>query len=207
MTEPPFTLWDRHHLLPLLRFADVEASGLHEGSYPIQFGWCGLDLKTSVVLVKPEPEWTLTLYDPASYEIHGIPYHEALEKGEDATIVANMLNSELGGKAVISDSIQWDGYWTNMLSATVNVPIKFGYNDFGKVPENFGRIFDRWCVKHYHDLVEAVDACYPHTHKADEDALRMAALTRMCIDRDWAEWLLERKVGLDATIKNQKPGS
>ena len=211
--EPEFTLWDRHPLLPLLRFADIEASGIHEGSYPIQFGWCSLDLKTSVVLVKPEPEWTLELFDPHSYEMHGISYHEAMDKGVDATEVAHRLNGELQGKSVISDSVNWERYWTTTLSDTTNVPIRFDYNDFGKMAEKFGSVFDRWCVARYHRLLEAVDTFYPHTHRADEDALRMAALTRMCLDRQWAEWLLDRasdnspEVGTSPLDKRRKdPG-
>lgn len=192
MTEPEFILWDRHPLLPLLRFVDVESSGLHDDSYPIQFGWCGMDLKSSVVLVKPEPGWTRSLFDPASYGIHGISYDEVMENGRDASEVARLLNAELGGKAAISDSYLWDGFWTTRLSDATNVPLMFGYNDFGKMAENFGKIYDRWCVANYHHLLDAANRFYPHTHKADEDAVRMAALTRMCIDREWGEWLLEK---------------
>lgn len=192
--EPDFTLWEKHPFLRLLRFIDIESSGLHDGSYPLQFGWCGLDLKTSVVLVKPEPEWTLELYDPQSYDIHGIAYERAMAEGRDATEVAHFLNSQFEGKVVISDSAGYDGGWTMVLSATTDVPIRFGYNDFGKIAEskNLAPAFDRWCIARYHRLLEAVDRFYPHTHKADEDALRLAALTRMCMDREWAEWLLDR---------------
>ncbi|MDW9481325.1 hypothetical protein GOB57_22010 [Sinorhizobium meliloti] len=192
MVEPDFKLWGKHPLFPVLRFVDVEASGLHEGSYPIQFGWCGLDLKTSVVLVKPEPEWTLSLFDPKSYEIHGIPYELVKAEGVAAVQVARMLNEELEGKAVVSDNPGWDGYWTTRLGDTTGSAMRFGYNDFGRIPEAFGSVYDRWCVSRYQKLLDAVDQFYPHTHKAHEDALRMAALTRMVIDREWAEWLLDR---------------
>jgi hypothetical protein len=145
-------------------------------------------------LVKPEPEWTIELYDLGSYDIHGISHEHAAEEGRDATEVAHLLNSEFEGKVVISDSIGYDGSWTMMLSASTDVPIRFGYNDFGKIAEskNLAPAFDRWCVARYHRLLEAVDRFYPHTHRADEDALRLAALTRMCMDREWSEWLLDR---------------
>jgi hypothetical protein len=192
MSEPIFELWDRHTLLPLLRFVDVEASGLHDRSFPLQFGWCGLDLKTSVALVRPQPEWTPELYSEESFDIHGIAYETAVREGVPAMRVAGRLNEDLVGKAVISDSPSWDGYWTKRLADSTGIDMKFGYNDFARIAETFGPVCDRWCVAHYHRIVEVVDLFYPHTHKADEDALRMAALTRMLLDRTWCEWLLDR---------------
>nr|WP_250807370.1 hypothetical protein [Neorhizobium tomejilense] len=196
MTEPEFKLWDRHHLLPLVSFADIESSGLHEGSFPLQFGWCGLDLKTSVVLVKPEPQWTPDLYDDGSFEIHGIPYETAVAEGLPAREVAAILNRELAGKAVFSDSDKWDSYWAMKLAEATDIPLRFGLDPFDKVIETFGPVADSWCITRYHRILEAVDIFYPHTHRADEDAQRMAALTRMILDREWCEWLLERQAGI-----------
>jgi hypothetical protein len=192
MDEPEFKLWDKHPLLRLLRFVDVEASGLHDGSYPIQFGWCGIDLKTSVILVRPEPEWTPHLFNPKAFEIHGISYDHAKKHGTDAMEVVHILNAALEGKAAIVDSPHYDGYWTTRLAATTGLPVKFGYNDFSKIASTFGGVFDRWCIARHDQLSDAVKRMYPHTHQADDDALRMAALTRMCLDREWAEWVLDR---------------
>lgn len=190
--EPEFRLWDIHPLIPLLRFADVEASGLHDGSYPVQFGWCGIDMKTSVVLVKPEPEWPAHLFDPKAFEMHGISHDKASVEGMDASEVVALLNGALGGHAVVSDNPQWDDYWTDRLARTTGLPVRFGFNPLGKMPSSIGSVFDPWCVAREDALGGAVDCFYPHTHQADEDALRMAALTRMYVDREWAEWLLSR---------------
>ncbi|WP_173995722.1 hypothetical protein [Agrobacterium tumefaciens] len=188
---PAFKLWDRHDLLPQLRFVDVEASSLQDGSYPLSFGWCGLDLKTSHVIVKPEPDWTADMLDPQSFAIHGISHEHAMAEGVDARQVADMLNADLAGKAVISDSIQWDGYWTTRLADTTGVAIRFGYNDLAKVAGQFRGISDPWCVANARQIVAAIDRVYPHSHRADEDAQRMAALTRMVLDREWVNWLLD----------------
>ena len=195
-SEPEFQLWDKHPLLEKLRFFDIEASGLHEGSYPLQFGWCGIDLKTSDILVRPEPDWTEDLYAPQSFEIHGIAYETAMKDGIAAVDAARSLNTHFDGTAVICDSPSWDGYWTTRLSDTTGVPLLFGLNDFGNMANTFGSIYDRWSVANYHRLLEAVDTFYPHTHRAPDDAQRMGALTRMFIDREWAEWLLERQAFL-----------
>lgn len=172
MDGPEFKLWDIHPLIPLLRFADIEASGIHEGSYPLQFGWCGLDLAATAILVRPEPEWTPNLFDPNSHEMHGISYDMAKDLGEEAEAVAHRLNAALQGKAVVTDNVYWDGVWTARLADATGIPMRFGYNDS--------------------TLFKAVDVFYPHTHRADEDSLRMAARARMLIDREWAEWLLDR---------------
>lgn len=192
MEEPEFELWDIHPLLPILRFADVEASGIHEGSYPLQFGWCGLDLEPKAVLVRPEPEWTPNLFDPNSFEMHGISYDTAKAQGEDAEVVARRLNAELHGKAVVTDNVYWDGVWTARLADTTGIPMRFGYNDSSNMKSTFSGVYDPWCLGRREQLFKAVDVFYPHTHRADEDSLRMAARARTLIDREWAEWLLDR---------------
>lgn len=194
MEEPEFVLWDKHPLARLVRFADVEASGLHEGSYPLQFGWCGLDLKPSVVLVRPEPEWTPQLFDPNAFEMHGISHERAMREGIDATEAANVLNIALTDKAVVTDNVEWDGYWTTRLADATGVGIQFGYNPSSLLASTFRSVFDPWCVDREAELRDTVDVFYPHIHLADRDSLRMAALTRMLIDRQWAEWLLDRPV-------------
>ncbi|MCS4089174.1 hypothetical protein [Rhizobium sp. BK176] len=192
MDEPEFEMWDIHPLIPILRFADVEASGIHEGSYPLEFGWCGIDLVPSAILVRPEPGWTTNLFDPNSYEMHGISYDMAKANGEDADAVAHRLNAELQGKAVVTDNVYWDGVWTARLAETTGVPMRFGYNDSTNMKTTFSRVYDPWCVERRDTLYKATDRFYPHTHRADADSLRMAARTRMLIDREWAQWLLDR---------------
>ncbi|MBY3433561.1 hypothetical protein HFN89_05310 [Rhizobium laguerreae] len=158
----------------------------------MQFGWCGLDLEPTAILVKPEPEWTPSLFDPNAYELHGISYDAARTLGEDAEVVAHKLNAALRGTAVVTDNQYWDGLWTARLADSTGVPMLFGYNDSTNMASTFRDIYDPWCLDRRGSLFEAVDRFYPHTHRADEDALRMATRTRMLIDRDWSEWLLAR---------------
>jgi hypothetical protein len=36
-----------------------------------------------------------------------------------------------------------------------------------------------------------VELVYPHTHRAGDDTLQMAAGVRAMVDRDWADWFEE----------------
>jgi hypothetical protein len=103
-----------------------------------------------------------------------------------------MLNREFEGKVAVSDSPSWDGGWTKMLFDAVGTPAAFGYNDYSLVANTFGKVYDRRSVARFHPIMEAIDRLYPHTHKADEDALRMGAMTRAMLDFEWAGWVLER---------------
>lgn len=42
----------------LLTFLDIEATGIHEDSYPIEIGWVDTEGNESSFLIKPIPEWT-----------------------------------------------------------------------------------------------------------------------------------------------------
>lgn len=168
----------------------MEASGLHDGSYPLQFGWCGLDLNSRSILVQPAPEWSAELFEEAAFDIHGISRERAINEGTPPIDVAHLLNGELEGKAVIADS-PWDAYWTTRLADTVGVALRFGFKDFANVARELGSVSDPWCVSKYHRSLAALNQAFPHAHKADEDAQRLAALTRMIIDREWVEWLLD----------------
>jgi len=39
-------------------FLDLEASGLHRTSYPIEVGWAFLDFTADGFLLRPAPDWT-----------------------------------------------------------------------------------------------------------------------------------------------------
>lgn len=191
---PEFTLAEKFPFLADIRFIDVEASGLHQGSFPLQFGWSGLNLMPKSVLVRPTVAWTQDLYDPLSFDIHGISYDDAMSSGHDVVEVAHLLNRELSGKVVATDSPGYDGGWIMELSVASNVPLAFKWSDFGQIfqSETLSPVFDRWCVSKYHLLQEAVHLHYPHNHDAAADVTRLAALARMVMDREWSEWLLER---------------
>jgi hypothetical protein len=190
MNCPQFVLFDRYPFLRGLTFIDIESSGLMMGSYPIQYGWCGFDLISRQVLIRPLPNWSPTYFEPSSVEIHGIRRSQLLIDGVDAVDVARTLNEAMAGGTAISDAIAWDRDWTDRLFDDTAVEREFSLETVDKAFELIAPICDPWCVEREEQLFQCVDQIYPHVHKADKDCLRLAALTRSFIDRPFAEWLL-----------------
>lgn len=93
---------------------DVEASGLHFDSYPIEIAV----LKKGVVrswLIKPENSWTY--WCETAEGLHGITRWELERDGLPASEVVSQLNeflADLDG-AVYSDAERWDAGWVDTL--------------------------------------------------------------------------------------------
>lgn len=192
MDEPEFFLWREYPKLREFRFVDIESSGLIMGSYPIQYGWCGFDLRPREVLIKPLPQWSEKYFIPESVKIHGIERAMLLAEGVEAVEVANIVNDALRGGIAFVDSPAWDTMWTDRMFGDTGIQRDFAIENVSKAFEYLAGIYDPWCVDHRLEIFDRVDVRYPHTHKADEDCLRLAATTRAFIDRHWSEWLLDR---------------
>jgi hypothetical protein len=190
MGEPEFVLWERYPFLRLLKFVDIESSGLIMGSYPIQYGWCGLDLVPRELLIRPLPHWSSRYFDPSSVEIHGITRSKLVIAGVDAVEVARTVNEALRGCVAYSDALAWDRDWTERLYDDTVVGKEFVLADVEKAFEMIADICDPWCVARHLALFERIDERYPHVHKADQDSLRLAAMVRSFIDRKFGQWLL-----------------
>jgi hypothetical protein len=204
MRGPAFTLGERYPKLNNIEYLDIEATGLEEGSYPIQFGWCGLDLEPKTVFVKPHSSWPRDMFTEEAFNIHKIEYEYLLTNGSDVEIVSTVLNGHLKGKSVGVDSPGWDGYWTLRLFEASRVKPQFLLDHVEHIGKKIAPIANRWCISNYHSLNEAVDEMFPHTHKAHEDALRLAAKTRMFIDKEWCEWLLDTYKAAPDNIEDAK---
>lgn len=99
-----------------LVFLDVEASGLHRGSYPVEIGWVSHDLTAAdSFLVRPTPEWGLTEWSPAAERVHGLSLPRLAAEGLPPSDAAERLNRRLEGAAVLTDSPSHDGRWLRAL--------------------------------------------------------------------------------------------
>ena len=78
-TPPPLQL-ELPSSLRAYVFLDVEASGLHAGSYPIEVGWCGLDLVATSFLIRPHASWTEDDWSVTSERVHGITRPQVMPK-------------------------------------------------------------------------------------------------------------------------------
>lgn len=93
---------------------DVEASGLHVDSYPIEIAWFDFETKESdSFLIKPASFWTY--WDPEAEKIHGIDLSELILRGISVFEASDRLISSLKGRTVYSDAVAFDGMWIDCL--------------------------------------------------------------------------------------------
>jgi hypothetical protein len=109
---------------PSIDLIDVEASGLHFDSYPIEIA---VLVKGRIYswLIKPHTDWKY--WCPTAEKMHGIS-RETLEKqGVDAAGVArDILRCLEGSRGLLfSDAAPWDIDWVTTLFAAANVPRLF----------------------------------------------------------------------------------
>ena len=108
----------------MINIIDVEASGLHFDSYPIEIA-VNLDGQVHSWLIKPEKNWTY--WCEAAESIHGISREELFEKGVDAKQVALELDRLLGDTngVIYSDAVEWDTDWINLLFLATESTMQF----------------------------------------------------------------------------------
>ena len=103
---------------------DVEASGLHIDSYPIEVA-VFIHGETHSWLIKPADEWVYWSLEAEA--IHGISRQLLNSKGLEVRIVANALNEVLEKTCSLlySDAVQWDSEWLRTLYEHVDIPQMF----------------------------------------------------------------------------------
>ena len=156
-------------------FLDVEASGLHTGSYPIEVGWCGLDLVATSFLIQPHASWTEDDWSVTSERVHGIARQQVTAEGIDLAEAAVRLNAACAGKDIISDSPSFDQGWLSRLYYDAGVTQAFTLCDLS-VLEALAAQHAELPASELEELRERVGRHYPHTHRAAVDARRAAAL-------------------------------
>jgi DNA polymerase III epsilon subunit-like protein len=156
-------------------FLDVEASGLHAGSYPIEVGWCGLDLIATSFLIRPHATWTEDDWSVTSERVHGITRQQVMAEGIGVAEAAARLNAACAGKDVISDNPSFDQGWLSKLFREAGVTQAFALRDLSAL--------EALVVQHaelpaseLEELREQVGRYYPHIHRAAADVRRAAAL-------------------------------
>ena len=145
---------------------DLEASGIHPESYPVQVAWSDPKGTVECHLIRPEPEWTH--WDPNAERLHGISRDTAVEHGEPAHWIVERLNTSLAGRAVYSDAINMDGFWLGCLYEASGTYERFQLADYLSLfTVNEARKLDA-CTR---------EVGYPG-HRADLDVERLMAIYR-----------------------------
>lgn len=153
---------------------DVEASGLQVGSYPIEVGWCGIDLSPISFLVRPLEIWDVEDWSSSSERIHGISRRRLLEFGLDARDIAEWLNTACRGRTVLADNPTHDSSWLGKLFRETKVLQEFAVLDathFAGVAAGLSGL-SQFEVQ---GLLDRIHRRYPHPHRAGPDARRSAA--------------------------------
>lgn len=120
---------------------DIEASGLHFDSYPIEIA-VKIKKVTKSWLIKPEPSWTY--WSSAAEGIHGITREDLDKNGVSAQRVAIELNEFLSHEngLVYSDAVDWDSDWISTLYKAADEPPLFHIlSIFDLIPPEIHSVF------------------------------------------------------------------
>lgn len=170
--------------LDRLLFIDIEASGLHKGSYPIEIGWSDIDLNAGSFLIAPQADWTEADWDPMAESIHGISRSVCEKEGLPAGRAAAVLADLLSGRHPVSDAPSFDGYWLKRL---LDAAGSFDPVSFLHINEVLSSVMAVHPVAagEWSNLEREVSILLPHTHRAADDALRLAGLARAPYDANF----------------------
>lgn len=159
-----------------LVFIDVEASGLHADSYPIEIGWSFLDLRGDGFLVRPAADWTEELWDPRSELVHGITREQCMREGLDVWDAARRLNFALAGRTFISDAPEFDRVWLQILFEATGVEPEVDLALFDAMGPIKEALMDRGLD--FEAVERQMKARWPRSHRATADAVHLAAMWR-----------------------------
>lgn len=101
---------------------DIEASGLSPRSYPIEIGLFNGSGQYQAIIC-PEDEW-LHWSDRAE-ALHGLSRQYLEKYGAAARKVCEEINNLVGGRVLLSDHDDWDGFWLQRLYASTGVQQNF----------------------------------------------------------------------------------
>lgn len=136
---------------------DIEASGLEEGSFPIEIAWIGVsNNEFDNFIIKPEKVWTH--WDEYAEGVHGLSRSLIERTGISVSEAVSRLDKYLVNRDVFTDAPEWDGYWLDRL-----------YNAVGKKRS--------WTLKKINLYYTELETAFM-PHRALADAERLAANLR-----------------------------
>ena len=106
---------------------DIEASGIHPDSYPIEIGILLPNGESYCSLIKPTAEWSY--WDEKAEAVHGLSRQMVCENGRSVNEVAKTLNQYLEGLTVYSDCRVLDHPWMLRLFEAAGLTPAFSLRD------------------------------------------------------------------------------
>jgi hypothetical protein len=103
-------------------FLDFEASSFD--GYPVEVGWAVADPESGIIateghIIRPPQDWLddTENWNPSAQKIHGLSLLDLEKHGESVKVVAERMETALGGHLEIySDNVAYDGFWMNQLA-------------------------------------------------------------------------------------------
>jgi hypothetical protein len=143
-------------------FVDIEASGLHFDSYPIEIA-LRINQKTHSWLIKPEPNWHY--WSSEAEALHRISLRYLLENGLPARQVATEINFILNETEgiIYSDAAEWDWDWMKVLFDSVKISPCFIVLP---VQDLMDEMQQKLFIKAFKELANSVDF---QVHRASDD--------------------------------------
>jgi hypothetical protein len=155
-------------------FLDFEASGLANGSYPIEVGWNLPSGEVKSFLIRPLPSWRY--WDKrAEEEVHGISRKELVAQGVDAAEICAVLCADLDGREVYADGGLFDAEWMGQLLAAGKCP-EPTFRLCGCAPDLF---FPEMAFQVSDELQEAARKVAGQRHRAGNDVRWLVAWLRL----------------------------
>ncbi|SOC26813.1 hypothetical protein [Thalassospira xiamenensis] len=162
------------NFLPDVAIFDFETSGLHEGSYPIEYGIATCDLDIQSALIKRHDTWKEREWDEtAEREIHHISRKMLEISGIWPEQAVVNIRKAVVGRTAYTDSPRWDQRWVDELFIAVTgscAPFVFRHVLYDLLAGIAGKrgIDAEMLIK----LVDEVSSQSPSTHRAGPDVAR-----------------------------------
>lgn len=118
-------------------FADIEASGLMDGGFPVEVAWRMRD-STGDVVIMPSPDWDLDAWDSDAEGIHGLSRDDLQSEGRAPVDVAALLNDVFAGKMVYTDFPEQDASWFDMLHEAAGIPRRYRIISISRILSKMG---------------------------------------------------------------------
>lgn len=157
---------------------DIESSGLHKNSYPIQIGLTDGN-RGQLFMLKPADHWTY--WDDNAESIHKIPRASLKTCGLDPRHVALEMNKAFRNQTLYCDNPQWDSYWLKVLFSDSYLQPKFKIeNNQSLFESNYSKlsVYEELRYFLYHSKIFT-------PHNALDDAIAIYHSIKIALDNNW----------------------
>lgn len=153
-----------------IAFIDVEASGLMQGSFPVEAAWMASG-ELGEVLISPSGCWDESRWDGDAEAMHGLTLNEVKRRGRHPRIAAAALEKAFRDRLVFSDSPVHDTAWADMIHEAGGVPRSYRIETVGRLLGHLGIRATR-----AYEIFSAVRETHPPRGRARDGVVHLSAV-------------------------------